>query len=137
MRIGVLADEAGLSTKAIRYYEDVGVLPEPARTPAGYREYPPETIDRLRFIRAAQAIGLTLGEIREIVAYRDRGEIPCAHVVDLIKRRAAQIDAQITELEAMRTDLRRLERRAHTLRPEECAPEDVCHVIPRREPSST
>jgi MerR family copper efflux transcriptional regulator len=137
MRIGVLAEEAGLSTKAIRYYEDIGVLPEPPRTPAGYREYPPAAIDRLRFIRAAQAIGLTLGEIREILAYRDRGEIPCAHVVDLITRRAAQIDAQITELEAMRADLRRLERRARTLRPDECSPDDICHVIPRTVPSST
>ena len=133
MRIGALAQQAGLSTKTIRYYETIGVLPAPERTPSGYRDYTPETSERLRFIRSAQAVGLTLGEIREILAYRDRGETPCAHVHELIRRRATQIDRQIAQLESMRTELRRLERRARTLRPEDCAPFEVCHVIPRVE----
>lgn len=131
MLIGELAQRAGLSTKALRYYEDIGLLAEPERTPSGYRDYAPEALDVLRFVRAAQAVGLTLGEIREILAYRDRGETPCAHVVALIRRRAAEVDEQITQLQRMQTDLRRLERRARALRPEDCAPADVCHVIPR------
>lgn len=131
MRIGLLAEEAELSTKAIRYYETIGVLPPPERSPSGYRNYTPEAVERLRFVRSAQAVGLTLGEIREILAYRDRGETPCAHVVELIRRRSTEIDRQIAHLESMRTDLRRLERRARTLRPEDCAPLDVCHVIPQ------
>ncbi|MGH2380990.1 MAG: MerR family DNA-binding protein [Candidatus Limnocylindria bacterium] len=92
---------------------------------------PPETRERLRFVRSAQAIGLTLGEIREILAYRDRGENPCAHVHELIRQRATQVDEQIAQLENLRAELRRLERRARALRPEDCAPFDVCHVIPR------
>ena len=131
MRIGALAEQAGLSTKAIRYYESIGVLPEPERTASGYRDYPPQTCERLRFVRSAQAIGLTLGEIREILAYRDRGETPCAHVHELIRQRATQVDDQIAQLETLRTELRHLEHRARTLRPEDCAPFDVCHVIPR------
>ena len=132
MRIGELAERTGLSTKTLRYYESIGVLPEPARTPSGYRDYPGDAQDVVRFVRSAQAVGLTLGEIREILAYRDRGETPCAHVVDLIRRRAAAIDEQMAALERTRRELRRLERRARGLRPEDCAPTLVCHVIPRR-----
>jgi len=131
VRIGELAERTGLSTKALRYYESIGVLPEPARTPSGYRDYPVDAQDVVRFVRSAQAVGLSLGEIREILAYRDRGETPCAHVVDLIRRRAAAIDEQMAALERTRRELRRLERRARDLRPEDCAPTLVCHVIPR------
>ena len=131
MRIGELAERTGLSTKALRYYESIGVLPEPARTPSGYRDYSAEAQDVILFVRSAQAVGLSLGEIREILAYRDRGETPCAHVVDLIRRRATAIDDQVAALERTRRELRRLERRARDLRPEDCAPTLVCHVIPR------
>jgi MerR family transcriptional regulator, copper efflux regulator len=135
MRIGDLAHRTGLSTKTIRYYETIGVLPEPRRSPSGYRDYDPETCERLQFVRSAQAVGLRLGEIREILAYRDRGETPCAHVVEVIRRRASQIDEQIAQLEGMRSELRRLERRARTLDPEDCAPRNVCHVIPPAVPA--
>ena len=131
MRIGELAERAGLSAKTLRYYEDIGVLREPERTPSGYRDYSAGALDVLRFVRSAQAVGLTLGEIRGILGYRNRGEAPCGHVLELIRRRAAEIDEQIARLESMRGELRRLERRARALRPEECAPADVCHVIPR------
>jgi DNA-binding transcriptional MerR regulator len=53
-----------MTTKALRYYERVGLLPEPDRIDSGYRDYGDTVFDRLRFIRAAQAVGLTLGEIR-------------------------------------------------------------------------
>jgi len=131
MRIGDLAVQTDVSTKTIRYYEAIGVLPAPERTASGYRDYNEETVERLRFVRSAQALGLTLGEIREVLAYRDRGETPCAHVVERIRRRASEIDEQIAHLKRMRTELRRLERRARTLRPEDCAPSEICHVIPR------
>ena len=132
MLIGELAERTGLSTKALRYYESIGVLPEPARTGSGYRDYSMAALDVVRFVQSAQAVGLTLGEIREILGYRDRGETPCADVVDVIRSRAQAIDEQIAALEQTRTELRRLERRARTLRPEDCAPTLVCHVIPRR-----
>ena len=68
MRIGELADRAGISAKAIRYYEQVGILAPPARTPSGYRAYDPSVLGRLGFVRAAQALGFTLGEIRQVGA---------------------------------------------------------------------
>jgi MerR family transcriptional regulator, copper efflux regulator len=129
MRIGELAEQAGISTKAIRYYEQVGILTPPARTPSGYRSYDDTALGRLSFVRAAQAVGLTLGEIRQVIAFRDDGHAPCTHVTDLLQRHAADLDARIRELQALRGELRHLAERATTLDPEQCPPEQVCHII--------
>ena len=130
MKIGELARRAGTSTPTIRYYERIGVLPKPARTPSGYRDYSEDTLNRLRFIRAGQAVGLTLGELREVIAFRDHDEIPCAHVLDLIQQRKAQLTDRIAELERTREDLERLAQRARSLRPKDCDPARICHLIP-------
>lgn len=129
MRIGELAGATGVPTKTIRYYEHIGVLDAPARTPSGYRDYSPGAADRLAFIRAAQAVGLTLGEIRGIVALRDRGETPCGHVLDLVATRAAEIGERIAELQRLRADLQRLANRARHLDPADCDQRRVCHLI--------
>jgi MerR family transcriptional regulator, copper efflux regulator len=129
MRIGELAKQAGISTKAIRYYEQIGILTPPARTSSGYRSYDPTALGRLRFIRAAQAVDLTLGEIRRIFAFRDDGQAPCAHVSELLQRHAADLDVRISELQQLRGELRQLAERATTLDPEQCPPERVCHII--------
>jgi MerR family copper efflux transcriptional regulator len=129
MRIGELAERAGISTKAIRYYEQVGILAPPPRTASGYRSYDEAALGRLGFARAAQAVGLTLGEIRQVVAFRDDGQAPCAHVTDLLRRHAADLEARIAELQRLRGELRQLAERAATLDPEQCPPERVCHVI--------
>ena len=129
MRIGELAKRAGVSTKAIRYYEQVGILAPPARTPSGYRTYDEAALGRLAFVRAAQALGLTLGEIRRVIAFRDHGEAPCAHVTALLQRRAAELGARIAELERLRGELLELAERAQGLDPRQCPPERVCHII--------
>jgi DNA-binding transcriptional MerR regulator len=67
MRIGELAEASGTTTKALRFYEEAGLLPSPDRTGAGYRDYPPEIINRLAFIHRSQSAGLTLAQIREIL----------------------------------------------------------------------
>ena len=94
----------------------------PPRTPAGYRDYELTALDRLTFIRAAQAIGLTLGEIRSIIALRDHGQTPCAHVLDLLRQRANELDSRITELRTLRSELRRLVDRADGLDPRRLRP---------------
>lgn len=137
MRIGELAERSGVPAKTIRYYEDIGVMPEVPRTPSGYRDYGPEGARRLRFIRAAQSIGLTLGEIREILAFRDRRQAPCSHVASLIERRAADLSERIAALEAMRRDLERLARRARRV-PADVSDGELCHIIEAgRSPAST
>jgi DNA-binding transcriptional MerR regulator len=129
MRIGELAQRSGIPAKTIRYYEDIAVLAPPPRSPAGYRIYDDGVLDRLAFVRAAQAVGLTLGEIREIVALRDRGEVPCGHVLELIRSRAHELDQRIAELQRLRSDLGRLAHRAQRLDPADCDPKRVCHLI--------
>lgn len=129
MRIGELAEQAGVTTKTLRYYEHAGLIDEADRTPSGYRDYPPSVLDRLRFIRAAQSAGLTLGEIKGVIAFREQGSPPCGHVLDLIERRAADLDRRIGELRALRDDLRRLATRGRTLAPEACSPDLVCHIL--------
>jgi MerR family transcriptional regulator, copper efflux regulator len=129
MRIGELADQAGISTKALRYYEEIGILPPPARTPSGYRSYDQTALGRLEFVRAARALGLTLSEIRQIIAFRDHGQAPCSHVTQLLQRHATDLELRIRELQRLRGELRQLADRASTLDPERCPPERVCHII--------
>lgn len=131
MRIGEIERRSGVPAKTIRYYEQIGVLPEPGRTPAGYRDYGEDAVVRLAFVRDAQAVGLTLGEIRSIVAFRDRDERPCAFVAETIRDKARQVDTKIAALERMRAELRRLERRARTLDPRDCPGDGFCHLIDR------
>lgn len=136
MRIGELATRSGVPVKTIRYYEGIGVLANPARTASGYRDYDQAAVDRLAFVRAAQALGLKLGEIRQVMALRDRGETPCTHVVDLLERRATEIEGRIAELIRLRGELRRLAERAAGLDPADCQPDQVCHVIAPPRPAN-
>lgn len=129
MQIGQVAIAAGVTTKALRYYERVGLIPEIPRTAAGYRDFPQAVLDRLRFIRASQAVGLSLGEIRGIIGFRDQGSPPCTHVLDLVEGRAADLDRRIAELAQLRDELRNLAERGHSLSPEACSPDLVCHIL--------
>ena len=130
MRIGDIAHRASVSVKTIRHYERIGILAPAERESNGYRSYEPEVLDRLIFTRSAQAIGLTLGEIREVIAFRERGEPPCAHVLDLIEQRASELTERIAELEALRADLNTLTQRGRDLDPTACSPTSICHIIP-------
>ena len=112
MRIGELAGQLGVTTKAIRFYERIGLLPDPARTSSGYRSYEEADVDRLVFIKTAQRLGLTLDEIKEIIAFRDRGEQPCGYVADVLQRQVTDLDTRIREMRALRDELRRLQARA-------------------------
>ena len=129
MLIGEVAERTGVATKTLRYYEDIGLVPPPDRTPSGYRDYDDDVVDRLAFIRSAQAVGLTLGEIRGIVSLRDDGEAPCGHVLDLLRTRSREIDRTIRELRVLQRDLRTLVARATRLDPSDCVAERVCHLI--------
>jgi MerR family transcriptional regulator, copper efflux regulator len=132
MRIGELARQADVTTRAIRHYERIGVLPAAERTQGGYRDYGEDALMRLAFVRSAQAVGLTLGEIREVIAFRDRGESPCAHVLALLERRSSELSRRISEMESLRAELEALAVRARTLDPADCSDDDVCHIVGAR-----
>lgn len=127
MKIGELAAETGVPAKTIRFWEAEGLVPEPARTPAGYRDYDPVAADRLRFIRQSQTAGLTLGQIRQILDVSDEGTPPCEHVATAVGERLADVETCIAELEAIRTHLRRLAERAKAQDPKDCA--GFCSII--------
>jgi DNA-binding transcriptional MerR regulator len=129
MRIGELARQSGVTTKAIRYYESIGVLDEPARTSSGYRSYGPDAAERLDFVRQAQASGLALAEIRSILEIKDEGGQSCEHTRALLKRHLSDLDAKIRELEVARIELTRLFERAAELDPSACTDPNRCQVI--------
>lgn len=130
--IGELAGELGLNPKTIRYYEDIGLLPEPERSASRYRLYEAADLERLRFILKAKAIGLTLGEIREILALRHDNRRPCAHVLELLDRKLADVDQQLAALSEFRRELLTLQAEAAETMTAEAG---VCGIIERHEPA--
>lgn len=129
MRTGELASAAGLTAKTVRFYEQAGILPEPPRTAGGYRDYPPRAVHRLAFVREAQSAGLTLAEIRSVLALRDSGEAPCAHVTELVEQHLADIERRMAELRKARSTLRVLAERAAATDPATCTEADICRII--------
>jgi MerR family transcriptional regulator, copper efflux regulator len=129
MRIGDVADRAGVPAKTIRYWEDRHLLAPPARTPAGYRDYDEAILDRIAFIRQAQAGGLTLDAIGQVLGIRDGGQPPCVHVTSLIAQRLAEVEAKLTELTRTRDQLAALAGRAAEQDPAEC--HSYCSIIAR------
>ncbi|MGH9103946.1 MAG: heavy metal-responsive transcriptional regulator [Acidimicrobiales bacterium] len=117
MRIGELADAVGVNPKTIRFYEEIGLLPEPGRRPSGYRDYDDEDRERLVFVRTAQRLGLALSDIKEILGFAERGEAPCGYVRSVLARQAAELDQRIAELVALRGQLQALQRQAADLPP--------------------
>lgn len=131
LRIGQLAQTSGSTTKTIRYYEAAGLLTAPGRTDAGYRVYQDSDIERLLFIRKAQQVGLSLAEIKSILALHDRREPTCVHVRSLLDAKLAQVDTALKDLQALRNDLLRLRNEAGSV--EDCRPEGgvICSFIER------
>lgn len=117
MFIGALAKASGLSPKAIRYYEELGLLSDATRTESGYRVYSDQDVERLRFILGAKALGFSLHEIKDIVALHDGGESPCGAVRRLLDEKLADLERRIAELSRFRDELRAYKERTDALAP--------------------
>jgi DNA-binding transcriptional MerR regulator len=96
--IGDLAGAASVPTSTVRFYERRGLLKPDSRTRANYRTYTPRAVERLKFIRAAQATGFSLKDIREMLALTYSDEPPCDEVAALIQRRLAEVKQRLGEL---------------------------------------
>lgn len=105
MRIGELAERAGMAAQTIRYYERLGLLPRPSREASGYRRYDEAAPARLRFIQSAKLLGLSLDEIGDILQISEAQEAPCPHVLALLEEKRARIDAWLREAQAFRDAL--------------------------------
>jgi DNA-binding transcriptional MerR regulator len=127
--IGQIAKAAGVSVQAVRFYERLGLLPPSHRTPAGYRIYGAESVDRLRFIRQAQALGFSLDEIKEILRLRYEGQSPCTCVSKLLRQKLEKIEHDIRELVRFRHDLRNTLERSKKLPRLPHAASSICPLI--------
>lgn len=131
-RIGELGRRMGMNPKTIRYYEEAGLVPPPARTASGYRIYSETDAGRLAFIRAAKDFGFTLGEIREILAVRDRNEAPCPYVVGLAREKLADLQDRIARLKLLSGDLEEMLQEVESEPSEERTGKgEYCHMIER------
>ena len=102
MRIGEIASQAGVTVDTVRFYERVGVLPPPARTESGYRDYEPGTVGRIQLTRELQAIGFTLNDAVGALAAHDAGGATCESERWRLQAVRDRVDAKLEELAALR-----------------------------------
>ena len=126
VKIGDLAAQAGVTPDTLRYYERLGLLPPAHRTRTGYRLYDDSTAERIGFIHKAQALGLTLEEVREVLKVAESASPPCEHVRALLSHRLKEVQSRIAELESLRRSLARALARSRSL---PLARSCVCGII--------
>lgn len=108
MRIGELATKAGSQPETVRYYERLGLLPQPGRTEGNYRIYDDGHLERLRFIRNCRVIGMTLEEVRRLLYFRDRPDLACHEINQLLDTHIARLEEQLGDLHRLQGYLRDL-----------------------------
>ena len=132
MQIGELASAVGVNTKTVRYYEEIGLVPPADRAANGYRVYGDEARERLRFIKDAQATGLTLDEISTVLHLRGDGVSTCHHILGLLDHHLADLDDRIKAMKKTKRELAAIVERAHGLDPAECTDPNRCQTITRQ-----
>lgn len=108
MTVSKLADEVGTSSDTVRYYERIGLLPAPERSPAGYRLYGDDAVERVRFIKRAKRLGLRLEEVGELLAIRERGMCPCGSTRRMLEDRVAELTGEMAALRRLRDDIQQM-----------------------------
>ena len=105
MQSGELSRLAGVSSDTLRHYERLGILSKPPRTNGGYRNYPADSLNRVRLIQTALKVGFSLAELATILKMRDRGGTPCHRVRAIAGQKLEEVKQQINDLRAMRDQL--------------------------------
>mgnify|MGYP003112035728 FL=1 len=108
LTIGTLARRTGTKVQTIRYYEQIGLMPEPGRTAGGQRRYGEADLDRLAFVRHARQLGFTLEAIRELLDLSDHPGKSCQEADQIARRQLRQVELRMARLEALRTELERM-----------------------------
>ncbi len=130
MLIHELAHQTGVPAKTIRYYEEIGLLPPPARHANNYRLYDEAAVERLRFIASARSLDFALEDIAKILATRDAGVAPCEHVLQTLQAHLTDIDRRIADMLVLRDTLKELHQTGATLPRDDIAFEHcVCALI--------
>ena len=123
MQIGEVAERAGVNVQTLRYYERRGLLPSPTRRPSGYREYSPDMVALVRFIKRAQHLGFSLQDVEELIALRTQPSRNRLAVRAVAERQAAAITERIRRLTAMQKALEQLVNAC------KCGSSDKCQII--------
>ena len=105
LRTAEVARQAGVNVETLRFYERNGILPEPPRRASGYREYPPEAVRRVRFVKRAQELGFSLREIKELLDLTTVPRAKAGKVRQMAEAKIAEIDHKIRDLQAMKATL--------------------------------
>lgn len=121
MRIGAVAAQSGCKVETIRYYEQQGLLPQPARTASGYRSYGPQDVERLGFIARGRALGFSLAEIRDLVGLEENPGLSCADVDRLARHHRDQVKAKLAQLRRLEKALDALITGCHGGQRADCA----------------
>ncbi len=130
MLIRELAQRTGVPAKTIRYYEEIRLLPPPARQENNYRHYTEKDVERLRFIASARSLDFSLEDIAKVLATRDAGVAPCEHVLEIMQAHLVDIDRRIADMLALRDTLKELYHTGATLPRDDVAFERcVCALI--------
>jgi Predicted transcriptional regulators len=130
MQIKQLAALAKVSPKTIRYYESIGVLPVPERSPNGYREYENSDVERLKLVLGARRLEFSLDDVTEIIAMRDRREAPCRVMLDKLSQKADEIAQRTAELQRLEQELRHLYELGQTFPTDDVDGKScVCHLV--------
>lgn len=120
LSIGQLAKAAEVKVPTIRFYEQIGLLPEPTRTESDRRTYGPNAVQRLVFIRHARQLGFPVEAIRSLLDLADHPERPCDEANALAAEQLDVVEAKIAQLQALRTELRRMVKAACRGRASDC-----------------
>lgn len=108
-QIGEVAKESGLSIDTIRYYERLDLVEKPVRSEGGFRLYPKQTVEKLKFIKKAQSLGLKLSEIKEIIRQSEKGlESCCSYVGELFHKKLEELEIKMNELREVKRGLKDL-----------------------------
>lgn len=105
MLAGDVATLLGIGVQTLHYYERERLIPPPPRSESGYRIYSPELVDRVRFIRKAQALGLPLAEVRDVLRLAEQGTSPCGRVQAALDAKLRDVDERLRELQTFRDEL--------------------------------
>ncbi len=105
LKIGDVSKQSSIGIEALRFYEKSGLLDKPSRTFSGYRVYGPEVLERLAFIKQAQALGFSLVEIKRIIEDARTGQSPCDEVKEIVSRRLEELDERMREMRRYRKEL--------------------------------
>jgi DNA-binding transcriptional MerR regulator len=137
MKIQEFSKLTGVPAKTIRYYEEIGLLPAPARAENNYRQYTEQDLERLRLVAGARQLDISLDDVREILAMRDSREAPCRILLNRIMQKANEIKDRIQALQRLERELRELYSLGQTFPVDDVDGKNcVCHLVSERSNAS-